>query len=182
MDCGAGRGCRATGSGPERMLPLQGAYDLAIVEAYRYGGCAGGRLAVVHPCPLLRVGARCLRMFSLSSDRRNMSLPRRRLLLRVCAHLDPAGTAVVADAVVVAAVLNPLVVDIVNIGAIHVALGTVIEEVSAVPTAAAITFAVVTEAVVDAAIEADLGPPVAIVEEVSAVAPAPITRRPKEAP
>ena len=98
-------------------------------------------------------------------------------LLRVSTRIDTAISAVKADAVV-SAVVNPFVVDIVNVRAFYAALGAVIEEVSVVPAAAAVAFAIVTVPVVDPAIETNLRAPVAFVEAVAAVAPTPISRCP----
>src|ERR1039458_5246753 len=180
MDYGAGLGCRTTGSGPGRLPCLLGCCRSALLAEIS-GLCSGCdcRLAVVHPCALVRIGARALCMFRLSCDCRNMPLACRSLLVRGWTRLNPALSAVVTDAVPVV-VLDPFVVDIVNIRDIHVVDGTVIEKVPVVPTAASITLAKVNEAVVDHAIEPDGRPPVAVIEEITAVAPAPIARSPEE--
>src|ERR1039458_2404400 len=100
-----------------------------------------------------------------------MPLSCRRFLLRGCTHRDAARSAVEADAILVA-ILDRCVVDIVDSRDIHVVHGTVIEEVSAIPTASFISLAEVTEAVVNPAIKADFRPPVAVIEEIAEIAPA----------
>src|SRR5208282_117416 len=95
---------------------------------FRPGGGRNGRLAVVHACALLRIGARGLRMLSLSSQGRNMPLVCRRLLHWGWTPFYTAFSAVVADAVVVDD-HDFFVVDVVNVYDIYVGDGTIVEEV-----------------------------------------------------
>jgi hypothetical protein len=62
---------------------------------------------------------------------------------------------------------------------INVVHGTVIEEIPMFPATAVIPLAVVAKTVVNAAIEANLRPPITVIEEKSAVVPSPITRCPQ---
>src|SRR5208337_4547789 len=141
-------------------------------------GC-GARLAHVRRRALLRVGSGRLRMLSLSRYRRDMSLTRRRLLFRPWTRVDSTVAAVVADVVLVV-VDHGRVVNIVNVGDVHVVHRTVVEKVPAVPTPAFVTFTEIAEAVVDPAVEAYVRTPVAVIENKSVAAPAPIGWSPQE--
>lgn len=59
--------------------------------------------------------------------------------------------------------------------------GAVIEECAVTPIAALIANAVIAEAVVHAAIETDVRPPIADVEDIDAVIPTPLGGRPQQA-
>jgi hypothetical protein len=66
-------------------------------------------------------------------------------------------------------------------GDVDVVDRAVVVEVAAAPVAALIADANVAEAVIDAAIVADVGAPIAAVELIAVVTPAPVARRPKGA-
>ena len=135
---------------------------------------------MIYVRPEFWVGARRLRMLSLSGNGRKMSLPPCGVLRGACANFDAPMATVVTDSVVVVGMFVPGVIDIVNVSVIHVVYGAVIEEVSIVPTAAVITPAPVAETVVDPAIEAYGSAPVAFVKAVSTVSSTPVARRPKK--
>src|ERR1035438_4791191 len=116
-------------------------------------------------------------MVSLNSYGRKMLLSCRCYLLRVCTRRDAAGFTIEVDAILIV-IPDRNVVDIVDSRNIHVVHGTVIEEVSAIPSASFISLAVVAEAIIDPAIKAYFRPPVAFIEEIASVAPPPITRCP----
>jgi len=134
---------------------------------------------VVSRCTEFRGGSRNPRMFRLSSHGRHVSLICRGFLLGGSTHLDAAGSAVEANTAFVAIVYF-FVVDIVDSLNVHVVHRTVIVKVSVVPTAAIITLAEVSKAVVNSAIEPDLRAPVAVIEKESAVSPTPIAWGPEE--
>jgi hypothetical protein len=71
-------------------------------------------------------------------------------------------------------------VDVVNVCDINIVHRPVVVEGSIIPIATLVAVSTVAEAVVDAAVETDLRPPVAIVEHVCAVVPAPVAGRPKQ--
>src|ERR1039458_3994324 len=167
MDCGVSLSCRTPG-----------VYCSVLAEISGLSSRCDCRVAMVHPCALLRIAARGLHMLSLSRNSRNMPLVYCGLLARGWTRLDSASSAVEADTALVV-VPDPFVVNIVKIAATQVVDGAVIEEVSVVPTASFVPSAPVAVAVVDPAVEADGRPPIAIIEKIAAVAPAPITRRPK---
>jgi hypothetical protein len=72
-------------------------------------------------------------------------------------------------------------IGVVNHGSVHIDYGCVIREVSTAPFTAGKTDAHVTEAVVHAAVVADMETPVAVMEEIMPAFPAPVRRRPKVA-
>src|SRR5208283_653605 len=72
------------------------------------------------------------------------------------------------------------VVNIVNVGDVHVAYGTVVEKVSAVPTTAFKAHTEISEAVIDPAVEAYVRPPIAVIENKSVAAPTPIGWSPQK--
>src|SRR5271157_4071379 len=102
-----------------------------------------------------------------------------RFLLRSRPRFDTAG-AVEAD---VPRVVHDdgAVVDVGHIGHVHVDHRAVVEEGSASPLAAEETYAAVSEAVVNSAVEANMRPPVASVPAVEAASETPIARSPEHA-
>src|SRR5208282_2831562 len=113
---------------------LFGRYSATVIKISGPGCGSYAWLAHARRRALLRVGSGGLRMLSLSCYRRDMSVTRRRLLFRCWTRVDSTIAAVVAD---VAHVVDDHVgvVNIVNVD-VHVAHGTVVEKVSAVPTPA----------------------------------------------
>src|SRR5208282_6064763 len=102
----------------------------------------------------------------------------RRLFIRCRTRVDSTVATVIADVVLV--VPHGGFVNIVNDGDVHVVHGTVIEKVSAVPTAAFKACTEIAEAVIDPAIEAYVRTPVAVIENKSIAAPTPIGWSPQE--
>src|SRR5208337_5302395 len=137
------------------------------------------RLAHIRRRTLLRVGPGRLRMLNLSRYRRDMSITPRSLFLRGRAHIDSTVAAVVADMVLVV-VSHVGVVNIVDVRNVHVAHGPVVEKVSVIPTPAFKTRTEIAEAVIDPAVEAYLGTPIAVIENKSVAAPTPIGWSPQE--
>jgi hypothetical protein len=138
------------------------------------------RFALVHGSPLLRVSASSPRMLSLNGYRRYMSLMRRSPVLSVRTCVDPTVPPVVADPVHGSVVDHRGVISVVTVGDVYVIHRAVVLELSVVPTAAFIAPAAVAVAIIDPAIETDVRTPVALIESVSAVAPAPIAWGPEE--
>src|SRR6266851_573768 len=106
-------------------------------------------------------------MLSLNGYRRNMFLMYHRLFLRRWTPVDPAVAAVVADAVHRRVVDHGGVVNVVNVGDVHVVHRTVVEKLSVLPTSALIAVTKVSIAVTDPAIETYLRTPVALIENKS---------------
>jgi hypothetical protein len=75
---------------------------------------------------------------------------------------------------------NGLVIDIGNVGRAYVVYFAVVIEPPVIPISALIADARITVAIVDAAVETDLGTPISGIPDVDAVAPAPIARSPEQ--
>ena len=90
-------------------------------------------------------------------------------------------SAVIAHVVVRSVVDDGLVVDIVNVRDVHVIHRTVVIEGSVSPISALIAGPTVTEAVVNASVEANVRTPIAAIPRVGVVALTPIARRPEQA-
>ena len=140
------------------------------------------RAALVVLEELPTVGARRAREVALRGGGRNVGFVARGGLARVGHAPDAVRTAVVADAAVVDVVDHHIVrIHIGDVGDVHIGHGTVVEVAVVIPVAAHETDADITEAVVDAAVEADVRPPVAGVPQIDAVHETPVARRPQRA-
>ncbi len=135
---------------------------------------------MVHGRTHLRIRAGSLHVFLLLGDRRDVSLVCKSFFFRRGARLDPTVAAVEADPVH-RNVVNPGVVNVVNVGHVHIQDCPVVEEMAAVPTSTLEAYAEVTESIVDPAVEADMRPPITFMKKICAVAPAPPAGRPKKA-
>src|SRR6202165_6030801 len=155
-------------------------YDGAVPKRSWLRSSRDCRLAMVHRRQLLRIRAGSLHMLSLNRHSGNMLLTRTRHFLRPGTRADPTISAVVADPVHRGAVHYCRVVNVVNYSDVHVVHRTVVEKAPIVPTSTFIAFAVVTVPVTNPAIKTDMRTPVAIVEDVSVAAPAPIGWSPQE--
>ena len=94
---------------------------------------------------------------------------------------DTAIATVITDARVVYVIVGDAgVVGIVNDGHVDVIDGAVVSETIAIPAPAIVAFADVAVAVVNAAVESDVGPPIAGIPVIAATAPTPIARGPKD--
>ncbi len=106
-------------------------------------------------------------------------------LLRTRRDVDAAAAAVIADAVLRTGVVVDVVHDdwavVVVADVAGVGDGAVVVKVVTMPVAAEVADADVAEAVVNAAIEADVGAPVAAMEEVTVVVVPPVGRGPESA-
>jgi hypothetical protein len=94
------------------------------------------------------------------------------------AHVNAASAAIVGDAGDVVHD-DGAVVDVVDAGDIDAVDGTVVVEVIASPIAAVVAIAGVAKAVVNAAVETDVQPPVATVEAPAVVIPTPVAGGPE---
>ena len=109
----------------------------------------------------------------LRRHRSSMRLPDGRNFRRARAQLDAAIPAIEADPVVV--VYNHIaVVDVVHHRDVDIVDTAVIEEVAGVPVATLIARPHIAEAIVHAAVEADVRAPVAVEEAVAAVGISPV--------
>jgi len=105
-----------------------------------------------------------------------------RQLCRSGTGLQSTRSAIETHAGASAVVLNDAaVVDVMHDGDVHIVDGAVVIKMSAAPIASLVTDSDVAKAVVDAAIEADVGAPVATIKAVAVMPVAPISRRPERA-
>src|SRR5579864_2359822 len=120
-------------------------------------------------------------MLSLNGHRRDVSATCRGLLFRPRTGVNPTIAAVIADAVHRSVVDHRGVVNVVDVGDVHVVHRTVVVKLSVLPTPTFIALAKISVAVIDPAIETYLRTPVAVVEDISVAAPTPIGWSPEQA-
>ena len=130
---------------------------------------------------LVSVGAGRMLNLQLCRHWRSMRLTECRQFSGPGTHLNATRSAVEANPDVGGVVDNVVVVDVVHNRDIDVVDGTVVVEVVAIPIAALVTDTNVTEAVIDATVEADVGAPVAAVELIAVMPVTPVARRPERA-
>src|ERR1700722_10036085 len=118
-------------------------------------------------------------MLGLRSRSRCVSLMCCRLFRSGCAGIKSAGSAAVAGVVGGGVIDDGLVVGITDVCVADVIHRAVVVEGAVVPISAFIAHTTKTEAVVDAAVEADVRAPVSAIPGVGIAAPSPVTRRPK---
>src|SRR5580704_637442 len=155
-------------------------YHSVAAELPRFLSSRDRRPAMVYRRPQLRVASRRLHMLVLCGHSRDVPLMFRRFLLRRWTCVNSPVAPVVTYSIDRGVVDHGLVVNIVNIGDVYIHHGTVIEEVSIVPTAAGKAHAEVTESIVDPAIKPYGRPPIPRVEEECIAAPTPPAWGPEE--
>ena len=136
------------------------------------------RLSLVHGRQERAVATGCLHVLSLQCRRRSVLLVRRCLFCLGRTSVNTTCAAVVTDPVHCRTVDDRRVVNVVNVGDVHVVHRTVVVKLSVLPTSAFIAGSTVAVTVVHATVEADLLAPVAAIPGVGVAAPAPITRSP----
>jgi hypothetical protein len=110
-----------------------------------------------------------------------MSLSRRSLFFWPRARIDPTIAAVIADPVHSGGVVNHgCVVNVVDVGNVHIAYRTVVIELSVLPPATLVALSEISVAVTDPAVKTYLLSPVAIVENVVIAAPTPVGWSPEQ--
>src|ERR1017187_9938292 len=129
-----------------------------------------------------RIGARGLLVMHLFPDRCQVPLMFRRHLTPRRLRGDAAVAAVEAHAVDRDVVDYGTVVDVGDPDVVrNIVDAAVVEKRAAPPFATLIAMAAIAVAIIDAAIEADVGTPVAAVPEIGAIEEAPVARRPQVA-
>ena len=161
--------CLAGMRGPSR------AVDLA-----RTCRCRNRGLAAVHRGAKVTLLRRRLHMLCLQSGRPRMAFTRCRLVRRTRASGDAVRPVEAGAGARVATGHRP-VVGILYMHVAEIVGGAIVGIFIAVPLATLIPRAAVAVAVIDPAVIADMAAPIAVVEHVDAIAPAPIARRPKHA-
>src|ERR1700733_14022297 len=135
--------------------------------------------SMVRRCPELRVASRSLQVLVLRSYRRDMPVVCRSFLLRRGTRVDPSIATVVTHSIDRCGI-SRRVVDVVDIGDIHIHHGSVIEEVSIVPASALKTHSKVPESIIDPAVKPDCRSPVTLMKNECLAAPTPPARSPQE--
>src|SRR3984885_9315951 len=118
---------------------------------------------------------------NLCCDRRRMLFARIGFFFCGRAGRDAAFAAVEGDMGFIVDDDRLVNVNVGDLGCIHMHNGGVVEESAAAPFAAAETDAAVSEAVINATVEADLRSPIAGIPGVDTVVPSPVARGPKQA-
>src|SRR5208337_2758675 len=126
------------------------------------------------------VGAGSLHLLVLGGHRRNMSLVGGSRFLR-CRTRRYSTVSAVVTYVIRRIVNHRGVVNVVNVGDVHVVHRTIVEKLAVVPAPALVALAEVAKAVIDPAIEADLWTPEAFMENESLSSPTPPAWGPEEA-
>jgi hypothetical protein len=154
-----------------------GAGDAVAAELAGPRGRRDRRPAMIHRGVQGLVAEGCLTVLALRRGRRMMLLVLRFPLGGRRLGSDAAWAAVKADVDVM--VDDGLVVDVGDVNAAEIVDRTVVMERTMIPEAAVIAGTAIAEAVIDAAVEAHVGPPVAVVKDVDAIIPTPIARGPQ---
>ena len=147
-------------------------------ELLRSAGCGHLWVATIDACKLTAILSGSLEVLLLHGRRLDVILVLSLQLLRLRAGLDSASATVEADVSVVHD-SDVIDVDVGDVGSAIVADSGVVEEVTAAPFAACKPGSEVAEAVVNAAIEADVWAPISAMEPIKATIPAPVSGRPK---
>jgi hypothetical protein len=157
-----------------------GGYDTASAEvAGTRRGCHGWT-AVILPRKHSTVLAGGLLMLHLSRDRSAVRFVSPGLLLGRRTRGHSAASAVEGNVRAIVYDHRP-VIDIGDVGDIHIGHRAVVEESAAAPFTAGETFAEVSETVINAAIESDVRTPIAGIPKIDAAVPTPVSRSPQKA-
>src|SRR5580658_4173435 len=138
------------------------------------------RLSMVRRCSELRVASGSLHMLVLCGYRWNMPIMFRRFLLRRWTRVDPSIATVVTHSINRGGV-DRCVVDVVDVGDVHIHDGAVIEEMSIVPASARKARAEITESIIDPAVKPYCRSPVTFMKNECRTAPTPPARSPQKA-
>src|SRR5208283_5640855 len=120
-----------------------------------------------------------LRMLCLCRHRWHVPLTGCGLFCRRWLCGDSTLAAVIADTVNRRVIDHRRVVNIVNVGDIDVVHRSVVIELAVVPASAFVAMAEISVTVSDAAVEANLRPPIALIEKESVTTPTPVRRSPE---
>src|SRR5271165_4938349 len=138
------------------------------------------RIAAVGAGAQRRIAACGLHMLLLCRCVLNVALMRRSRLLCTRLGSNPAAAAAVADAVDADVVDHRFVVHVSDVHRTDIHYGAVVVQMLALPVAAFVAVTAVAVAVIDAAVESDVRPPIAAVPNVCAVCPPPIPGSPQK--
>lgn len=142
--------------------------------------CGDGRPALIDRSAQFTIAACFLNVLVLYGDWGDVAFARKGFFFPRGPLANSAIAAVVADAGFVA-IDDGRVVDVVNLGDVHVVHGTVVIKVIVIPAAAFIAVAEIAKSITDSAIPPNVRAPVSFMEEKGTVLPAPVAGRPEEA-
>ncbi len=163
-----------------RCSGLSRGHRFASTERSRPRRSGDGWLAMICRRPQFRISPCSLNVLHLYGWRRQMPVPHRNFILTSGAGPDPTLAAVVTHPIHIGGVVHYCrVVNVVNVGDVHVRYREVIEEASVIPPPAFEAFSEVSIAVTDAAVKPDMRAPVAVVEGVASIHPRPIRWSPQ---
>src|SRR5690348_2414740 len=140
-------------------------------------GCESGT-AVIHRLPLVTVMASFFAVTVLVGSRIPMALMLPALLIAIGPGANAAVT-IEAEAGIVAD-NDAALVDVVDNGHVDVGDGAIVEKFSPAPFAAIEADARIAVAIINAAIEADVRPPIAAMPDVEAVSECPVAGSPEQ--
>jgi hypothetical protein len=149
----------------------------AVIGYQRLADNQAGWAAVIDGCELGAIGAGCVLILDLGMHGRSMRFAQRGKIRWNGTSPDAALAAVEAYPNVVHR--NGVAVDVVDHGVIDIVHSAVVEEMTGVPIASLVAGAPVAIAVVDAAVEADVGPPIAVEESIMAAYRTPVAGCPE---
>src|SRR5215469_6669297 len=173
------RAIRAGRRGMIRASRLPGCDYSMLAERRGPGSCRDRRLATIHRGAKLRITTGRLHVLGLSGNRWKVPVARGNFILRCGAGCNATRATVIADPVDGGVFDDGGVIDIVNVGDIHIVDGAIVKEAFAFPTPAFVPFTGVAEAVRNSAVETNTRTPVAFVEEEAVFVPRPVSRRPE---
>jgi len=145
------------------------------------GRCRNRRSSMVFRRPQAAIRTSSLLMLHLSTGCCYVPLTRSSFLFRRRPCCDATLSTVVADARDIHIVHHRTGVDVAHVCDVYVVDRTIVVELPVLPVAAVVASAGIPVAVIDAAVVADLRPPVAGMPVEGANAPSPIARRPQVA-
>jgi len=149
------------------------------LSCYRSSSCNHGGTSLVLAVELLPVLRGLALVLELGRHRRGAGSTHGCQLCRLRSYVNAATSAIVGDAVVVVVDDDRAIVDVGDPGNIDTVDRAVVIEVVPLPVAAVIAASCVSEAIVDATVEADMQPPEAAVEAIAVTVKAPVAGRPE---
>jgi hypothetical protein len=164
-----------------RRSRLLGRYHPMTAKLCGFRSCGDCRPPVVYGRQKCVVGAGSVHMLGLQCRWLPVLLVCRGLFCRGRSGANSTGAAVIADMVHRGVVDYGLVVNVVNVGDVHVIHRAVVVEGSVIPISTLVADTTIAEAVVDATVESHVRTPVAAIPGVGVAAPTPIAGGPEQA-
>ena len=138
-------------------------YNSIAAKFRRFRSGRDRRASVILTRPQLRIGTSRVDQLLLRSYGADMPLAPSSLLRGRRASIDPTGASVKTD-VVAPSVVDSLVINVVDVGDVHVHHGAVVIEAIVLPASSHKAVAEIAEAIVDSSVETDRRPPKSFME------------------